>query len=189
MRYLKASEIIEAMKIFNEKCKKLDNMRDDLLNMYDSLLQRILSRLGDALLMNDIKYAIVTREENNDYDEDFYISNKEDCIKLAEKLLEDVDHYRMEFNYFGIAELIEDEEADFNDDTTKHCTYLILMQEKGYYDKKFWISSKKECHEYIKCLRNKETYFCGYPEKKEYSYLKLAKVIKEAKLKSCLIDV
>ena len=100
-----------------------------------------------------------------------------------------MDHYRIEFNYFGIAELIEDEEADFNDDTTKHCTYLILMQEKGYYDKKFWISSKKECHEYIKCLRNKETYFCGYPEKKEYSYLKLAKVIKEAKLKSCLIDV
>lgn len=134
-------------------------------------------------------YAVVTREENDDYDEDFYISNKEDCIKLAEKLLEDVDHYRIEFNYFGIAELIEDEEADFNDDTNKHCTYLILMQEKEYYDKKFWISSKKECHEYIKCLRNKETYFCGYPEKKEYSYLKLAKVIKEAKLKSCLIDV
>ena len=47
----------------------------------------------------------------------------------------------------------------------------------------------KECHEYIKCLRNKETYFCGYPEEKEYSYLKLAKVIKEAKLKSCLIDI
>ena len=42
MRDIKASEIIEAMKIFNEKCKKLDNMRDDLLNMYDSLLQRIL---------------------------------------------------------------------------------------------------------------------------------------------------
>lgn len=42
MRDTKASEIIEAMKIFNEKCKKLDNMRDDLLNMFVSLLQRIL---------------------------------------------------------------------------------------------------------------------------------------------------
>ena len=42
MRNLKASEIIEAMEIFSEKCKKLDNMRDELLNMFVSLLQRIL---------------------------------------------------------------------------------------------------------------------------------------------------
>ena len=42
MRNLKASEIIEAMEIFSEKCKKLDNMRCELLNMYGSLLQRIL---------------------------------------------------------------------------------------------------------------------------------------------------
>ena len=42
MRNLKASEIIEAMEIFSEKCKKLDNMRCKLLNMYGSLLQRIL---------------------------------------------------------------------------------------------------------------------------------------------------
>lgn len=42
MRNLKASEIIEAMEIFSEKCKKLDNMRDELLNMFASLLQRIL---------------------------------------------------------------------------------------------------------------------------------------------------
>ena len=41
MRNLKASEIIEAMEIFSEKCKKLDNMRDELLNMFASLLQRI----------------------------------------------------------------------------------------------------------------------------------------------------
>ena len=41
MRNLKASEIIEAMEIFSEKCKKLDNMRDELLNMFVSLLQRI----------------------------------------------------------------------------------------------------------------------------------------------------
>lgn len=42
MRNLKASEIIEAMKIFSEKCKKLDNLRDELLNMFASLSQRIL---------------------------------------------------------------------------------------------------------------------------------------------------
>ena len=47
MRYLKASEIIEAMKIFNEKCKKLDNMRDELLNMFASLLQRIFEHTKD----------------------------------------------------------------------------------------------------------------------------------------------
>ena len=208
---LEINHIVKDDKIFlmvnDEDINKVDITQDILevvgvllenkANMLDVIEYNI--KIGDYVITYkkkkddknhvDIKYAIVTREENDDYDEDFYISNKEDCIKLAEKLLEDVDHYRIEFNYFGIAELIEDEEADFNDDTNKHCTYLILMQEKGYYDKKFWISSKKECHEYIKCLRNKETYFCGYPEKKEYSYLKLAKVIKEAKLKSCLIDV
>lgn len=42
MRNLKASEIIEAMEIFSEKCKKLDNLRDELLNMFASLSQRIL---------------------------------------------------------------------------------------------------------------------------------------------------
>lgn len=42
MRDIKASEIIEAMEIFSEKCKKLNNMRCELLNMFVSLLQRIL---------------------------------------------------------------------------------------------------------------------------------------------------
>lgn len=47
MRELKASEIIEAMKIFSERCKKLDNMRDEFLNMIASLLQRIIERSKD----------------------------------------------------------------------------------------------------------------------------------------------
>ena len=46
-RNLKASEIIEAMEIFSEKCKKLDNMRDELLNMFASLLQRIFEHTKD----------------------------------------------------------------------------------------------------------------------------------------------
>ena len=42
MNVLKASDITEAMEIFSEKCKKLDNMRCELFNLYGSLLQRIL---------------------------------------------------------------------------------------------------------------------------------------------------
>ena len=42
MNVLKASDITEAMEVFSEKCKKLDNMRCELLSMYGSLLQRIL---------------------------------------------------------------------------------------------------------------------------------------------------
>lgn len=47
MREPKSSEIIEAMKIFSERCKKLDNMRDEFLNMIASLLQRIIERSKD----------------------------------------------------------------------------------------------------------------------------------------------
>ncbi len=45
MRNLKASEIIEAMEVFSEKCKKLDNMRESFLNtLLKSLLQRIIEQ-------------------------------------------------------------------------------------------------------------------------------------------------
>ena len=40
MNVLKASDITEAMEVFSEKCKKLDNMRDELLNMFASLLHK-----------------------------------------------------------------------------------------------------------------------------------------------------
>ena len=43
MRNLKASDITEAMEVFSEKCKKLDNMRESFVNtMLKPLLQRIL---------------------------------------------------------------------------------------------------------------------------------------------------
>ena len=42
MNVLKASDITEAMEVSSEKCKKLDNMRDELLNVISApLLQRI----------------------------------------------------------------------------------------------------------------------------------------------------
>ena len=42
MNVLKASDITEAMEVSSEKCKKLDNMRDELLNViFAPLLQRI----------------------------------------------------------------------------------------------------------------------------------------------------
>ena len=42
MNVLKASDITEAMEVFSEKCKKLDNMRDELLNgIFAPLLQGI----------------------------------------------------------------------------------------------------------------------------------------------------
>jgi len=42
MRNLKASDITEAMEVFSEKCKKLDNMRESFVNtMLKPLLQRI----------------------------------------------------------------------------------------------------------------------------------------------------
>lgn len=58
MRNLKASEIIEAMEVFSEKCKKLDNMRESFLNtLLKSLLQRIIEQekwLGDRRMKDTI---------------------------------------------------------------------------------------------------------------------------------------
>ena len=45
MNVLKASDITEAMEVFSEKCKKLDNMREPFVNtMLKPLLQRIIEQ-------------------------------------------------------------------------------------------------------------------------------------------------
>ena len=45
MNVLRASDITEAMEVFSEKCKKLDNMREPFVNtMLKPLLQRIIEQ-------------------------------------------------------------------------------------------------------------------------------------------------